>query len=196
VSLSHGFGDGKKQSCELTKEAVENLFLNAPIDSYMALNMDGISMLNDMLGGVTVTLEDDFSMLDPVMTPGTTLTLMGDQAEYYTRYRRNIGEGSNASRMVRQEAYISKLSEVLEKRVSADKEFVGVLYDALAPYMMTDISRGRLINEVWAAKDYKRNAVFKPEGTHVVGEDGFMQFYADESALEQIVMELFYKKVQ
>ena len=121
---------------------------------------------------------------------------MGEQAEYYTRYRRNIGEGSNASRMKRQEAYISELSEAMEKRVSANKEYVGVLYDALLPYMITDISRGRLINEVWAAKDYKRNAVFEPEGTHIVGADGFMQFYADEAALEQIVMELFYMKVQ
>ena len=196
VSLSHGFGDGKKQSCELTKEAVENLFFNAPIDSYMALNMDGISVLNDMVGGVTVTLEDDFSALDAEMTPGTTLTLMGEQAEYYTRYRRNIGEGSNAARMQRQEAYISKISEAMEKRVSENKEYVGVLYDALLPYMITDISRGRLINEVWAAKDYKRNAVFEPKGTHIVGADGFMQFYADEAALEQIVMELFYIKVK
>ncbi len=33
----------------------------------MAMDMDGISVLNDSVGGVTVTLEDDFSSLDPAM---------------------------------------------------------------------------------------------------------------------------------
>lgn len=45
------------------------------IDFYVAMNMDGISELNDLAGGVTVTLEDDFSSIDPAMTKGTTLTL-------------------------------------------------------------------------------------------------------------------------
>lgn len=34
VSLSHGFGDGKEQSCELTAEAVSNLLLGMPVDFY------------------------------------------------------------------------------------------------------------------------------------------------------------------
>lgn len=71
ISLSHGFGDGGEQSCELTVEAVSNLLLNTPIDFYVAMNLDGISELNDLVGGVTVTLEDDFSALDPTMTVGT-----------------------------------------------------------------------------------------------------------------------------
>lgn len=33
----------------------------------MAMYLDGISTFNDALGGVTVTLEDDFSQLDPEM---------------------------------------------------------------------------------------------------------------------------------
>ena len=196
VSLSHGFGDGKAQSCELTTEAVSNLFFGIPIDFYMALSMDGISVLNDMLGGITVTLEEDFSALDPAMTKGATLTLMGDQAEYYTRYRKNIGEGTNESRMARQEQYISKLSHKLYDRISENKDYVETAYDAMLPYMITDISRGRLINEVWAAKDYRRDATIKPAGSHVIGGDGFTQFYVDEAALQQTIMELFYQRMQ
>ena len=48
------------------------------IDFYVAMNMDGISELNDLAGGVTVTLEDDFSSIDPAMTKGTTLPLHGN----------------------------------------------------------------------------------------------------------------------
>lgn len=75
------------------------------IDFYVAMNMDGISELNDLAGGVTVTLEDDFSSIDPAMTKGTTLTLHGDQAETFVRSRMTVGDGTNASRMERQSVY-------------------------------------------------------------------------------------------
>ena len=195
ISLSHGFGDGRSQSCELTVEAVSNLLFGVPIDFYVALNMDGISALNDMVGGVTVTLEDDFSALDPSMTAGATLTLVGEQAELYVRGRKDIGVGTNEARMARQEQYISLLMDALRAQVSADKEFAGTLYDELEPFLTTNISRGRMINEVWAAKDYERCEVVKPDGVHTVGSDGFMQFYVDEAALRQSVIGLFYEEV-
>ena len=196
ICLSHGFGDGKEQSCELTVEAVSNLMFGIPIDFYLAMNMDGISTLNDMMGGVTVTLEDDFSSLDSSMTKGTPLTLAGDQAEIYVRSRMNVGIGTNEARMARQELYVSLLAEQIHERVSADKEFAGLLYDDLSAYLTTNISRGRLINEVWNAREYERLAVVKPEGTHEVGADGFMEFHVDEAALQQIVIGLFYEEMK
>lgn len=196
VSLAHGFGDGGAQSCELTVDAVSNLLLGTQIDFYIAMNLDGISVLNDMAGGVTVTLKDDFSALDPAMTEGTTLTLVGDQAEYYVRSRMNIGIGTNEARMERQEEYISLLSAQIDELVRADQAFIGNLYDALGPYLQTSLSRGRLINEAWAARNYERADTAGIAGTHQVGSDGFMQFYADEDALQQTVLALFYERVE
>ncbi len=196
VCLSHGFGNGREQSCALTVEAVSNLLCGIQIDFYMSMNLDGISTLNDLLGGVEVTLEDDFSALDPVMTPGTTLTLMGDQAEYYVRTRRSIGVGTNEARMVRQEKYISRMTELLSEQLSESREFVGTLYDELTPYLVTNVNRGRLINMTWAAKDYERANLIKLDGYYEVGADGFMQFHADEAALQRIVVELFYEKLK
>lgn len=196
ICLAHGFGNDKEQSCELTAEAVSNMLFGTTIDLYLAMNLDGVSRLNDKLGGVTVTLEDDFSFLDPAMTVGTTMTLMGDQAEIYVRNRMNVGVGTNEARMARQEQYISQLIEQVYERVSMDKEFAGLLYDDMSAYFTTNISRGRLINEVWNAREYELLPVVKPEGTYQVGSDGFMQHYVDESALQQIVLELFYEEVK
>ena len=196
VSLSHGFGDGGAQSCEFTVDAVSNLLLGTQIDFYIALDLDGISVLNDLVGGVEVTLEDDFSALDPMMTKGTTLTLHGDQAEYYVRSRMNIGIGTNEARMARQETYIAALSALIDERVHGNKDFVGELYDALEPYLTTNMTRGRLINEAWAARDYARGETVSLAGTHQVGSDGFMQFYIDETALEQTVLSQFYEKLE
>ena len=196
ISLAHGFGDGKEESCEYAREAVEGLLLGESIDFYVAMNMDGISELNDLAGGVTVTLEDDFSAIDPAMTKGTTLTLQGDQAETYVRSRRSIGVGTNEARMARQESYIRQLSVQLDEKLQKDQNFAVDAYDALQPYLTTSMAKGQLVNEAWAAKDYTRLDTIKPDGTYQVGEDGFMEFYPDADALQQAVLQLFYEKVE
>lgn len=195
ICLSHGFGDGKQQSCELTVDAVSNLMVGAPIDEYFAMNLDGISAMNDALGGVTVTLEDDFSALDPAMTLGTTLTLRGIQAEYFVRSRMNIGVGTNEARMKRQQVYLEQIGNMLDERVREDQNFIGTLYDELTPYLVTSMSRGYLINKAWTTREYERRVAEIP-GEHRIGSDGFMEFHADEDAVEQLVLELFYQKVK
>lgn len=196
ICLGYAFGDGRQSSCEVTVEAVENLLGGQKIDQYLSMGLDGISTLNDLAGGVTVTLEDDFSAIDPAMTKGTTLTLWGDQAEVYVRTRRSIGVGTNEARMARQEQYIRQITSQLDAKVQQDQNFVLTAYDALEPYLYTNIPRGQLANEAWAAKDYTRLDTIKPDGTYQVGEDGFMEFYPDADALQQAVLQLFYEKVE
>lgn len=196
ICLAHGFGDGYEQSCELTAKAVSRLLCSIPVDLYLALNMDGISVLNDELGGITVTLTDDFSALDEAMRPGVTLTLQGRQAEYYVRSRMNIGLGTNDARMLRQETYLARASERLCTQVTRDKEYIGELYDALSPYLTTNISRGRLINEVWNARQYRNTGIYRLPGEHVTGRDGFVEFHVDHDALKQIVTKLFCREVE
>lgn len=196
ICLGYAFGDGRQSSCEVTVEAVENLLSGQKIDQYLSMGLDGISTLNDLAGGVTVTLEDDFSAIDPAMTKGTTLTLWGDQAEVYVRTRRSIGVGTNEARMARQEQYIRQITSQLDAKVQQDQNFVLIAYDALEPYLYTNIPRGQLANEAWAAKDYERMDTIKPDGTYQVGEDGFMEFYPDAASLQQAVLQLFYEKVE
>ena len=135
ICLGYAFGDGRQTSCEVTVEAVENLLGGQEIDQYLAMGLDGISTLNDLAGGVTVTLEDDFSAIDPAMTKGTTLTLQGEQAETYVRSRRSIGVGTNEARMARQESYIRQLSVQLDEKLQKDQNFAVDAYDALQPYL-------------------------------------------------------------
>lgn len=77
ICLSHAYGKSDVQNCENTVWAVSRLLGGIPIDGYITLDISGITALNDALGGVTVTLEEDFSALDPEMTKGATLTLHG-----------------------------------------------------------------------------------------------------------------------
>lgn len=195
ICLAHGYGDGREQSCKYAVQAVSNLLLDEPIDLYLAMNLDGISVLNDLVGGITVTIEDDFSAIDPAMTPGATITLMGDQAEVFVRERMSVGVGTNEARMVRQEQYMTQLYKKLDEQTRRSKQFINTVYDELEPYLVTDIAKGRLVNEVWAAKDYERAPVTEISGEHVIGAGGFMEFYADESSVRQAVLELFYEPI-
>ena len=58
------------------------------------------------------------------------------------------------------------------------------------------MSRGRLVNAVWAAKDYARMEPLRIAGEHRIGGDGFMQFYADEASLYEAVLKLFYEEAK
>ena len=196
ICLSHSFGDGKEQSCGYTVEAVSNLLSNVPIDYYAAMNLDGISQINDILGGVTVTLEDDFSHIDPTMTKGTTLTLVGDQAEIFVRSRMSMSVGTNAARMARQQEYLNRMMELLNEKIHASSDFIGVLFDALSPHLCTNMSRAYMMNEAWSVKDYTRLPAVSIDGTHQYGQDGYMQFVVDEDSLQQIILDVFYKKVK
>ena len=196
ICLSHSYGDGKEQSCGYTVEAVSNLLYNLPIKYYVAMNLGGISTLNDMLGGVTVTLEDDFSHIDPAMTKGTTLTLVGKQAETFVRSRMTVGAGTNEARMARQRQYVSQMMELLHQKVQESRDYVGSLFDSLAPHLCTNMSRAQLMNEAWAARNYTRFPAQAIGGVHQEGDYGYIQFLPDEASLEQVILDVFYQKVK
>ena len=175
---------------------MSNLLYNMPIKYYAAMNLDGVSTMNDILGGVTVTLEDDFSHIDPTMTKGKTLTLVGDQAEIFVRSRMSVGVGTNEARMARQQQYVSRMMELLNDRIHGSSDFIGALFDGLSPYLCTNMSRAQMMNEAWAVKDYTRLPLVSIDGVHEVGDDGYMQFLPDDASLEQVILDVFYKKVK
>lgn len=193
ICLAHGFGDGGEQSCLFTVDAVSKYLLGVDINFFVSLNMDGIVVLNEALGGVTVTLADDFTALDPDMRVGETLMLQGRQAEYYVRGRMGIGEGTNASRMARQNDFLGKAGTLLDEKLRVDVNFVGELFDALEKDLTTNMARGRMINEAYASRNYYRTETIIPAGEHRVGSEGFVEFHSDMRALEALVLDVFYE---
>lgn len=193
ICLSHAYGKSDAQNCENTVWAVSRLLGGIPIDGYITLDMSGITALNDALGGVTVTLKEDFSALDPEMTKGATLTLRGMQAEIFVRSRMDVGDGTNVSRMQRQHTFIRSAEELLVQRMNEDMNYAGTLYDTLAGHMTTNIERGWLINKAYECRDYRRPETKMLAGGHCIGTDGFMEFHADEDALNALLTEMCFE---
>ena len=191
ICLSYAFGSTPETACENTVKAVTDLLAGVPIDHYIALDMAGMSVLNDALGGVTVTLEEDFSDLDPSMTLGATIQLQGQQAEYYLRSRMTVGDGTNKARMSRQAAFMNAAAELLYARMAADADFINQLLKALEPHLVTSCESGWLINQAYTAYKYTRTELVRLDGEHTVGSDGFVEFHPDRNDLMTYIIDTF-----
>jgi hypothetical protein len=86
--------------------------------------------------------------------------------------------------------------ELLNQKIHESNEFIGSLFDSLSPYLCTNMSRAQMVNEAWSFKDYTRLPLVSIDGVHQVGDDGYMQFLPDDSSLEQVILDVFYKKVK
>ncbi len=192
ICLAHAYGNNPEENCQHAVNAVENLLEGEEIDLYLALDMNSIGVVNRALGGVTVTLEDNFSVSDPAMVPGATLQLTDKQAEIFVRGRMGVGDGTNASRMARQRVYMSAAAETFRKRVESESEYINEFLDAIENIATTNISRGRLVNEINKAYRYETPDVETLAGEYRIGEDGFMEFHVADGAVLDWIMRTLY----
>lgn len=193
LALAHTYGNGLEKSCENTVYAVSRFLYGIGIDNYFALTMDAIPVLNDLAGGVTVTIEDDFSAVDPTLVQGETITLDADNVENYVRSRRNMVEDpTNINRMKRQRTYMIGLVEAMRDTVAKDSSFVVDAYSAVADSLVTDCTIDELSDYAERFSDYTLEEILTTEGEAVKGEK-YIEFYADEEALQELVIETFYK---
>ncbi len=196
ICLSHGYGRDQTECAENAVEAVSHYLTNLDVDFYLQTDYEAVSTVNDLLGGVTVTLEEDFSALDPAMTQGTTLKLQGEQAELFVRSRMSVGDGTNASRQLRQRQWLSGAASLLEEKAKADSGFFGSLMDALGPRMMTSAARGRLINEFNAMIGYRRTPVEQIPGEYRIGDRGFMEYHTSAEDVLSWVLDAAYRPAE
>ncbi|MBR6571576.1 MAG: LCP family protein [Clostridia bacterium] len=193
VCLSHAFGRDEASNSENTVLAVSNLLAGIPIDHYIAMDMSGIAALNDALGGVTVTLEEDFSMLDPAMTKGATVTLQGKQAEYYVRGRYGVGDYTNRQRMVHQRQFVTQAAELITEKLRKEPEFLIQLFDDLDPHLATTVDDEWLLSQSYAMQHYQINEIHTLQGEHRVGGSGFMEFHPEQKAMEEMLLDVFFE---
>ena len=120
LALAHTQGTGMRDSCENTKKAVSTFLHGIDIDHYLSMNMDTVALLTDAVGGVKVTVTEDFSAVDPTIPMGE-VTLNGSQAFNFVQNRKNVGEQMNVSRMERQKSYIRGFMEALDGKLKSQK---------------------------------------------------------------------------
>lgn len=191
IALAHTYGNGREMSCRNTADAVSELLQGVKVGHYVSLTMDSVPLFNDLLGGVEVIVQDDFTGIDPTLVQGEKITLMGEQALHYVRTRRELEDSSNSTRMQRQRQYLSALYEKLQQRMASDEEFVVEASIKMADYIVSDRSVTRLQELVKKFAEYDFVGIRSMEGENVLGEK-FMEFYPREESVRSIIMDLFY----
>ena len=195
LALAHTYGSGEEDSCENTVLAVENLLYGMGIDHYVSLTMDGVALLNDLVGGVTVEVLDDFSGIDDTLVQGETVTLQGQQALTYVRSRGGLEDSSNLHRMERQRQYLSALQQQLKAAVQQEDGFTLDALLQLNEYMVSDCTVDQLSDLGDSLAAYQVSDILTTPGDAQEGEE-FMEFTVDEAALQQLVMDVFYEPVE
>lgn len=195
LALAHTYGSGEEDSCENTVLAVSNLLYGMEIDHYVSLTMDGVALLNDLVGGVTVEVLDDFSGIDDSLVQGETVTLQGQQALTYVRSRGGMEDSSNLHRMERQRQYLSALQQQLKAAVQQEDGFTLDALLQLNEYMVSDCTVNQLSDLGDSLAAYQVSDILTTPGDAQEGEE-FMEFTVDEAALQQLVMDVFYEPVE
>lgn len=193
LCLAQAYSGVNIPGCINTVQTVEKLLHGVKVAHYVVLDMAAIPIVNDAIGGVEMTLQDDFTAFDPVMVKGTTLRLMGEQAEFFVRGRMTVADGTNASRMERQQQYMSAFLTQFRQAIGTDQDNLADLLSKLSAHMNTDASQERLISDARAYSTFTWQPLVTLQGTHRIDEYGFAEFWADETNLAETVAEIWFE---
>ena len=194
LNIQYAFGDGKEKSCELMKTAVSNMLDGLPIQGYCSMNMDGISVITDFVGGIQLTIPDDsLADVNPEYKKGAVVDITGETAEQFVRYRDIDKTQSALVRQERQKTFLQALVQKAQEKAGEDAGFVTGLYDSVKSYTVTNMGNDIFAKLLAASQNGITDTETVPgEGTH--GEN-FDEYHIDEDALSDLIISMFYEKI-
>ena len=194
LNIQYAFGDGKEKSCELMKTAVSDMLDGLPIQGYCSMNMDGISVITDFVGGIQLTIPDDsLADVNPEYKKGAVVDITGETAEQFVRYRDIDKTQSALVRQERQKTFLQALVQKAQEKAGEDAGFVTGLYGSVKSYTVTNMGNDIFAKLLAASQNGITDTETVPgEGTH--GEN-FDEYHIDEDALSDLIISMFYEKI-
>ena len=191
IALQYAYGNSTRKSCQLMKNTVSNLLYKVQIRNHISLNVDGIKQVVDAIGGVEITVPEDYSRIDPLFVKDAKVTLNGTQAEKYVRYRDHDVAGSNDDRMERQNQFMKALLEQIRSGKIGKSSVDNLMKSSAIGYLDTDLT----VEQLKKLADY----TFSDEIVQLQGEmkSGEMhdEFYVNDDELYDLVLKTFYKEL-
>lgn len=193
LCLAYAFGDGKHLSAKNQVVAVERLLYNIPINTYYAIDFSSLKILNDDIGGVTLTPEYTFSSF----TKGQTVTLMGDNAKEFVRYRDINLLDDNLRRMSCQKLYLNSFASQLLPAIKEDINVPLKLYKDSSKYTVTNLNANIMVYLASTlATDYSGLNIMSVDGKYVqTKNDLYAEYRVNKTDLFEKVLDIFYTKI-
>ncbi len=199
ITLQYAYGDGREKSCELMEKAVSDLFYGIPIHGYAALDIGAIATLNDAVGGVEVTVDEDVAVYMPQWKVGNKVILQGEEALYYVRHRAAETQelGTNLRRIDRQKEFMTAFVQKLKEKTKGNISFPLSLYKDIQKHIVTSVSMEEIayLADMALSFNFSLGNMWGMEGDLVMGEES-EEFHVNDAALKQLVMDVFYTKVE
>lgn len=193
ICLQHSYGEEPRLNCIRMVNAVSRLFDDIPIDAYLSMNMEGVPYLNDAVGGVTVEVLEDVDGMGVSLKKGETVTLTGQEAYAYTRWRDTDEFDSATRRLERQNQYIFALMSKLEDTAMHSKSSLAAIYEEVEDYVVTNIDFLSLAEDV-TDYEFDESQMYTIPGETIMGAR-YEEHYIDENALYDMIIEIFYEEV-
>lgn len=193
LCLAYAYGDGKTLSAENQVTAVERLIYNIPIHAYYAIDLSAIKILNDDIGGVTLTPEYTFGSF----TTGQPITLKGDLTEEFVRTRDISLLDDNLRRMACQRQYINAFAGQIIPAIRNDFSIPMRLYQDSSKYTVTniDISMLTYLTSTLALKHSGMELVTISGQYKDNPNDLFAEFELEQDKFFETILDLFYFKL-
>lgn len=195
LALAHTYGDGKNVSCKNAVRSVSRILNNIEIEHYLSVTMDAVPVINDRVGGVEVTVLDDFSGIDDTLIKDETVTLYGDHALTYVRTRYGMDDSTNSTRMVRQRQYLESLFATAKTAAQQDEDFIIETTIEMSDYLVSDYTIEQLQDLLTCLSEYDFVEIKTIDGDNIIGED-YIEFYPNEDSVEEVILELLYSPVE
>ena len=191
VTYAHSFGSGKQDSSKNTVSAVTGLLFGAPVDRYFTFSMDTVPILNDLIGGVTVTLEDDIPALGEEYVKGATIKLKGEEALRFIRTRSHDRLDANVTRMGHQRLYVNAFAAQARGKYENNPDFIVDAFDKVERFLNTDLSVEDVSHLVKDYYEYTVLPMITATGHYEQAENRTAQFFPDEDSLWNCVHSAF-----
>ena len=192
TAYSMDLHDGAEYTCE----AVSKL-LKVPVNEYVLFNRSSLTSLNNMVGGVTVTVpNDDLVEKYPQATAGSQMVITDENMEDFVRYRDINRHYSNDSRMDRQRAYISAFVEKVKGMIPDQVNSLWTELEKMDSWLITSVTKNKYLSyaNTLSEIEFSDGNYYKMEGEVDVVKK-HIQFHHDEEALRKLVLDIFYEAV-
>lgn len=193
LCLAYSYGDGKHKSCENLMASVRRMFYNVPINSYFALDLDGIAAVNDAIGGVDVTSPETIE----AFVQGENYHLTGSQAESFVRTRSHESADANIMRMQRQEVYAKSFMNTVLSKTKRDLGVPVSLFNSTSPYSCTNLNPAKI---TVLAKEAVTGGgmsfdIEMLKGKSEMLDETHAKYTVDEEAFFEQFLSVYYEKV-
>ena len=201
IAVQHGFGNGMEESCRYQVDAVRKLLYDIPIHGYCAINAKAVIPITDMVGGVELTVLEDVQKYggkshEVILKEGENKVLDGENSYSYVRFRDVSIEKSADGRLERQKQWLTAFMKQVKEQTAADISLPVKLYNEITNYMVTDVSVDEVayLTSIASGYTFEKEHMYSLTGETVMGEK-FEEFYVDEEALYELILQLFYEPV-